>query len=271
MDALILAAGLGSRLRALSSSKPLTPIAGIALLELGIRQAAAAGAERVVVVTGHRAERVEAALPAFSRAAGIPVAAHRVEESLRPNGYSVMAGASQIVGNYLLMMADHIFSAAILRDLARQDGIHRGVTLAIDRRTDNPLVDPDDATWVKTDRDGCIRAIGKTIESYDAVDCGAFLATPELARAIEDAIAAGRPGSLSDGMQRLADAGRASTMDIGSAWWIDVDDPRAHALAEAQVKTELGEIYGVAASPLIARDPVSARADALVPPARRLA
>ena len=33
-------------------------------------------------------------------------------------------------------------------------------------------------------------------------------------------------------MQRLADAGRAATMDIGEAWWIDVDDPRAHAIAE---------------------------------------
>ena len=29
-----------------------------------------------------------------------------------------------------------------------------------------------------------------------------------------------------------SDAGRAATMDIGDAWWMDVDDPRAHALAE---------------------------------------
>jgi 1L-myo-inositol 1-phosphate cytidylyltransferase len=33
-------------------------------------------------------------------------------------------------------------------------------------------------------------------------------------------------------MQRLAFAQRAGTMDIGSSWWIDVDDPAAHALAE---------------------------------------
>ena len=244
MDALIIAAGFGSRLRDISDSKPMTPVAGIPLLELGVRQAKAAGVKRVVVVTGHEADRLEAALPALAERAGIPVVAQRVADWSKPNGWSVMAGASVIDGDYLLMMSDHIFSAPILRDLAQAGGADRGVTLAIDRRCDNPLVDPDDATWVKLDEAGFIRAIGKTIAEYDAVDCGAFLATPELARAIQAAIDAGQAGSLSEGMQRLADAGRAATLDIGTAWWLDVDDPRAHALAEAQAPVELPEIYG---------------------------
>lgn len=244
MDALIIAAGFGSRLRDISDSKPMTPIAGIPLLELGVRQAKAAGVERVVVVTGHEAERLESVLPALGERAGIPVVARRVADWSKPNGWSVLAGASVIAGDYLLMMSDHIFSAPILTSLARQGGTDRGVTLAIDRRCDNPLVDPDDATWVKLDDAGFITAIGKTIPQYDAVDCGAFLATPELARAIQAAIDEGKAGSLSEGMQRLADAGRAATMDIGSAWWLDVDDPRAYALAEAQAPRELPEIYG---------------------------
>lgn len=246
MDALIIAAGFGSRLRDVSDSKPLTPIAGIPLLELGARQAKAAGAARVVVVTGHEAERIESALPALAARVGIPVVAQRVEDWSKPNGWSVMAGADVIDGNYLLMMSDHIFSAPILRELAKQAAADRGVTLAVDYRCDNPLVDPDDATWVKLDQHGFIQAIGKTIPEYDAVDCGAFLATPELAEAIRAAIAEGKAGSLSDGMQRLADAGRAATMDIGTAWWLDVDDPRAHELAEAQAPRELSEIYGAA-------------------------
>ena len=60
MDALIIAAGFGSRLRDLSDSKPLTPVAGVPLIELGVRQAHAAGAGRVTVVTGHEAaQRVD--------------------------------------------------------------------------------------------------------------------------------------------------------------------------------------------------------------------
>jgi 1L-myo-inositol 1-phosphate cytidylyltransferase len=244
MDALIIAAGYGSRLSSLSPSKPLTPIAGVPLIELGVRQARAAGAQRVVVVTGHEADRLEASLPGISARAGIAIDAERIADWSKPNGFSVMAGAARISGDYLLMMADHIFSAEILAGLARQGSPDRGVTLGIDYRIDSPLVDPDDATWVKHDRDGRIEAIGKTIPEYDAVDCGAFLATPELARAIAAAAALGKPGSLSDGMQLLADQGRAWTMNIGDAWWIDVDDPRALALAEAQAPAELPELYG---------------------------
>lgn len=244
MEAVIIAAGYGSRLRDISESKPLTPIAGIPLLELGVRQAAAAGATRVVVVTGHEAEKVEAALPTLAERAGIPVVAQRVDDWSKPNGFSVMAGASRIDGDYLLMMADHIFSAAVLQQLAKAGSSDRGVTLGIDRRITSPLIDPDDATWVQTDARGFIRAIGKTIREYDAVDCGAFLATPELAAAIAEAVAAGKSGSLSDGMQRLADKGRAATLDIGEAWWLDVDDQRAHALAEAEAPVQLREIYG---------------------------
>lgn len=244
MDALIIAAGYGSRLRDISDSKPLTPVAGIPLLELGVRQARAAGVRRVVVATGHAAERLEAAFPALAARCGVEIVAARVADWSRPNGWSVLAGADLIAGDYLLMMSDHIFGNGILDRLARQGGPDRGVTLATDRRIDSPLVDPDDATWVETDARGFIRAIGKTIARYDAVDCGAFLATPELAAAIRTAIAGGMAGSLSEGMQKLADAGRAATMEVGGAWWLDVDDPRAHSLAEAQTPVQLPAIYG---------------------------
>ena len=248
MDALIIAAGFGSRLREISDSKPMTPVAGIPLLELGVRQAKAAGAARVVVVTGHEADRLEAGLPALAARAGISVEPARVDNWSKPNGWSVIAGAERIAGNYLLMMSDHIFSAPILTGLARQDGADRGVTLAVDSRITDPLIDPDDATWVQRDPRGFIRAIGKTIPAYDAVDCGAFLCTPELAAAIRGAIAAGQGGSLSEGMQRLADAGRAATWEIGGAWWLDVDDPRAYQWAEAQAPHHLAEVYAAALS-----------------------
>ena len=248
MDAVIIAAGYGSRLRDLSESKPLTPVAGIPLIDLGVRQAHAAGAARVVVVTGHAAERVEAFLDGLARRTGIEILTQRVDDWSKPNGYSVIAGAARVAAaggrDFLLMMADHIFADGLLARLAGQSGADRGVTLAIDHRVDSPLVDPDDATWVRTDARGFIRAIGKAITDYDAVDCGAFLVTPELPAAIAAAIATGAAGSLSDGMQRLADLGRAATLEIAPTWWLDVDDPRAHALAEAQAPAYLASVYG---------------------------
>lgn len=243
VDALIIAAGYGSRLAELSPSKPLTPVAGMPLIEIGVRQAMMAGVTRVVVVTGHQADLVETFLADLSLRAGIEIVPVRLKDWSTPNGHSVMAGATRCDGDYLLLMADHVFEADILSRLMDEGSTQRGVTLAIDRRLDNPLVDPEDATWVRTGEQGRILAIGKTISPYDAVDCGAFLATPELALAIRDAIAEGKPGSLSDGMQRLADRGRAFTMDIDDAWWIDVDDPRAHALVEELAPWHLAHTF----------------------------
>ena len=90
--------------------------------------------------------------------------------------------------------------------------------------------------------DAQLAAIGHVWDAYEAQHQWAGRASPAfvsasrdtLEQAIGAAIAEGKAGSLSEGMQRLADAGRAATMDIGSAWWLDVDDPRAHALAEEQ-------------------------------------
>ena len=55
------------------------------------------------------------------------------------------------------MMADHMFESTILSKLLTVGDESRDVTLAVDLRTDNPLVDPDDATWVKRDANGLTR------------------------------------------------------------------------------------------------------------------
>lgn len=241
-NAIILAAGYGSRLQSRSASKPLAMVHGLSLIEIAVRQAAAAGAREIIVVTGHRASEVETALPQISLPSGCRVSARRLDDWSKPNGWSVIAGALSLSGPFLLMMADHIFGDAILPLLAAQELTGTDVVLATDR-TDNPLIDPDDVTWVKLNECGRIREIGKDISGYNAADCGAFLANAALPAAIEQAIRSGKPGSLSDGMQVLADADRATAMDIGGAWWIDVDDPRAHDLAGAQAADNLA-IFG---------------------------
>ena len=234
MNCLILAAGFGSRLRGISESKPLTPVAGIPLIEHVIRRAAAGGATRFLVVTGHEAERVEAFLAQLQFRLALPIGWERVEDWNRPNGYSVLAGASALNSDYLLSMADHLFDPAIVARLLERPASR--VTLAVDRSLSGPLLDIDDATKVDVASDGRISRIGKALASYNAIDAGLFLATPALAEAIRADIAAGGGGSLSEGMQRLAEAGLASTMDIGTSRWIDVDSPAMLALAETFVR-----------------------------------
>jgi choline kinase len=233
MNALILAAGFGSRLaEATPLPKPLVAVAGRSLLEWSVLQAARAGVRRAVIVTGHRAVEIEVLLPRIAARTGVMVEACRTPDWSLPNGHSVLSGARRIEGNYLLMMADHLFAAALLTRLVAEMGRASGALLAIDRNCTGPAIDPADATWVSTRQDGTIAAIGKHLSERDAVDCGAFIATPDLADAISAAIAVGAAGSLTDGMQHLAARGAAATLDVTGDRWIDVDDARMLTLAE---------------------------------------
>ncbi|HYI65062.1 MAG TPA: NTP transferase domain-containing protein [Allosphingosinicella sp.] len=224
MHCLIIAAGRGSRLSEISPSKPLTPVAGVPLIEHVVRAATAGGASAFTVVTGHEAAPVEAFLATL---ADFPIDVVRVADWGLPNGHSVLAGAATIDGDYLLTMADHLFDPAIVRRLIAAPPA--ALRLAVDRDLANPLLDMDDATKVETVAGGAIRKIGKALARFDAIDTGLFRATPALA----EALAAG--GSLSDAVQRLADAGKARTLDVTGARWLDVDDPPALARAEAML------------------------------------
>jgi mannose-1-phosphate guanylyltransferase len=61
VDAVVMAAGLGTRLRPLTErwAKPVLPIDGRPVIAVLLRELAAAGCQRVWVVTGHLAEQVE--------------------------------------------------------------------------------------------------------------------------------------------------------------------------------------------------------------------
>ena len=79
-----------------------------------------------------------------------------------------------------------------------------------------------------------IVAIGKNLQLYDAVDTGVFLC-PELLfdylrRALKN-----NDCSLADGVQLMASDRKALAIDIGEAWWQDVDTPEM--LAQAQQKS----------------------------------
>jgi choline kinase len=236
---LIIAAGLGSRLRSLAASKPLAEVNGTPLIEHVVAAARAAGLRDFVVVTGYRAEAVEAVLGDLAERLDVAVEAVRNREWERPNGLSVLSAREKLDGPFVLLMSDHLFDPAILARLIAAHRAEAALTLAVDEDVANPTLDLEDATKVAVAQDGRIRAIGKALERYDAVDTGIFVATPVLLDAIAEAVAAGGSGSLSEGVQRLADQGSAFASPIGRGWWIDVDDAAAHARAEAMLPPEL--------------------------------
>jgi choline kinase len=240
MQCLILAAGQGTRLRNLAASKPLARFRGTPLIEHVVRAARAGGATRFLVATGYEAEPLEAFLAALSDEAGIAIESVRNPDWERPNGHSVLAAAGRLDPQFLILMSDHLFDPAILRALIESGRGAAGLVLAVDANVANPLTDLDDATKVAIGADGRIARIGKMIAPYDAIDTGIFLTGTSLVEALRASVAQGGVGSLSEGVQRLAESGNAFTRDIEGRWWIDLDDEAAFARAEAGLPAGLG-------------------------------
>lgn len=233
MKCLIIAAGQGSRLRSIAASKPLARIAGLPLIEHVVRRAADGGATEFVVVTGYEPEPLEAFLGGLADRSGVPIQIVRNDDWTRPNGVSVLAAQAHLDSDFVLLMSDHLFDPEILSDMIAADRSGAALTLGADHEVDNPLLDLDDATKIELGEGGRIRRIGKILAHYDAIDTGIFIATPALPDALRSSLAAGGTGSLSEGVQALADSGCAFTHDIGGRWWLDVDDEAAFAKAEA--------------------------------------
>lgn len=235
MQCLIVAAGQGTRLRAIAPSKPLARVAGVPLIEHVARSALAGGATRFTIVTGYQAEPLEAFLVELSDRLGAEIEIVRNSDWDRPNGLSVLAASDRLDPEFALLMSDHLFDPAILRDLIAADRSGAALTLACDSRIHNPELDLDDATKVEAAPDGRILSIGKSLERYNAIDTGIFILTAPFIDALRASLEAGGSGSISEGVQALAAQGLARIFDSGGRWWLDVDDEIAFAKAEARL------------------------------------
>ncbi len=233
--AVILAAGKGTRIRTSDADvpKPLFRVGDVPLVTRTILTLASAGVRRFVVVTGFMADEVGATVMRDRRrlAPKLDIELAFNPDFERGNGLSVLVGGARAGGNFLLSMADHVYTPSIARLVARQDLAAADLYLATDSRIAEVL-DLDDATKVRSE-DGRIVDIGKQLAAYDRIDCGVFAVTQALCGALGALRDDHGDCSLSDGVRRLAATGRARIADIGEAVWQDVDTPADRAHAEA--------------------------------------
>ena len=222
----VLAAGVGSRLEPKVGAKPLVRVGGITLLERSIVAAQEAGFDDIVVVTGHEHERVAREALGVSCRRGLRVAVVYNARFREGNGLSVLA-AKDVVGEapFALVMADHVFGLALLRRL-RATSVRPGeVVVAVDHSLGQAAgVDPADAMKVRLIGDR-VKAIGKSLPTYDAFDVGAFVCTAAMYEAVEEVAACGDT-ALSGALQVLAGVGRVRALPLEEyEWWFDVDTP----------------------------------------------
>ena len=167
---LILSAGQGKRLSPLTDDRPkcLVELAGRTVLEWQLRHLHQAGVTEAVVVTGFRADLVEAEV------AGLSLPGLTVRTLYNPF-YSVtdnlatcwLAREEMRGGPFMILNGDTLFEPAIAKRLISAPDAP--ITVTVDRKDDG-VYDSDDMK-VLTEGDA-LRAIGKTITEYDAESIG---------------------------------------------------------------------------------------------------
>jgi len=249
-DAVVLMAGEGSRLRQgyggqarLRGSdktilKPFVPVLGRPLISYTLDALIGAGIKTVNFVVGYESERVTAQVKQLIPC-GLSAFFIQNPDWQKQNGLSVLAAANRIRSPFLLTMSDHLFDNTIV-DRLIESADPDSLNVAVDRKL-HSIFDLRDAMKVQTRRNRII-GIGKDLADYDAIDIGLFVCPVEIFGYLERAKSESSRNdcSLADGIRLMAGDDKVRAIDIGPAWWQDVDTPQMlrHAEKEMAKRTE---------------------------------
>ena len=238
-EAVILMAGKGSRLRGSDNTflKPFVPVLGRPLISYALDTLTRAGIKTVHFVIGYESKRMVAQAKQLIPAA-LSVSFIENRDWQKQNGISLLAAAGHVNTPFLLTMSDHLFDGAVVDRLL--DSSEPGfLNVAVDRKLGS-IFDLEDAMKVRT-RGNRVTDIGKNLRHYDAIDTGLFVCPVEIFDYLERAKSESRRSdcSLADAVQLMAGDKNVRAIDIGDAWWQDVDTPQMLKHAERQMSKRM--------------------------------
>src|SRR5437660_11670803 len=238
-DAVILMAGSGSRLRGSDETflKPFVPVLGRPLICYTIDALIHAGIKKASFIVGYQTARMIEAVKQLIPSKIEPCFIEN-RDWQKQNGVSLLTAASQVTSPFLLTMSDHLFDRSII-DLLVGEAVLDQLNVAIDRKLD-AIFDVDDAMKVQTHGHQIV-AIGKHLRDYDAIDAGMFVCPVKLFDYLKRAKSrsGGSDCSLADGVRLMAEDNQVRGVDIGDAWWQDVDTPKILACAGPNLRAGL--------------------------------
>jgi choline kinase len=241
---MVLAAGAGRRLRPDTDALPKTllPVAGATtILDIALRNLAAAGLTDVAVIVGHAAGVIADRVPDLERDHGVRLElVHNDRAQDWNNAYSLWLAREHLEQGVLLVNGDTVHPVSVEETLLKARDLlpAAGLILAVD--TVKQLADEE--MKVTLDERGLLSRISKQLDPAraDGEYIGATLIQPLAARALADALEATwrhDPGQYyEDGYQELARrGGEIAVAPIGDIRWVEVDNHedlrRARAIA----------------------------------------
>lgn len=164
--AIILAAGQGKRLLPLTETRPkcLIELSGRTLLAWQLLRLQAAGIQETVIVTGFRADAVEAEVAALNLTMPVRLAFNPFY-TVSDNTASCWIVRQEFDREVLILNGDTLFGPGVAEALLAAPPAE--ITVTIDRKG---AYDADDMKVLT--ENGRLKAIGKTIEAYDAESIG---------------------------------------------------------------------------------------------------
>jgi choline kinase len=242
MKAIILAAGMGKRLRAAGWDQPkcLLPFGSTTLLDHVLASLLAIDVREVVVVVGYEADAVRAAV------ARHPVRATFIENpdyATTNTINSLHRAADHLDGDFLYFNADVLFDSGILPGLLMTEG----TALSVDQKHC-----AEEEVKVIVDADGRITKIGKTLDPKDCA--GEFIGIAKFAAEVCDDFRAALKHFNEDlGERNLFFEAAVDTLlathvhravPMGDLRAVEIDSPED--LADARALWDSGAIFSAA-------------------------
>ncbi|HEU4322736.1 MAG TPA: sugar phosphate nucleotidyltransferase [Roseiflexaceae bacterium] len=224
-SAVVMAGGLGTRLRPLTDQmpKPMLPLGNRPLLELIVDQLRAAGACRVALATHYRANTIAAHFGDGGRF-GIPIS-YLVEE--QPLG---TAGALALLepceGPLLVMNGDILTDLAVGHMLAHHHAHSAEMTVAV-RQQEHQI-----PYGVLESEGPLVTAIREKPMLHYQISAGIYVLSPAAHRHIR----AGQPCDMPDLIQELLRAGRRVVCFPVHGYWLDVGQPDNYRQAQEDLR-----------------------------------
>ena len=229
MIGLVLAAGAGRRLRPYTDTLPkaLVPVDGeTTIMDISLRNLAAAGLTDVTIVVGYCAGAVEERVPAFQEKYDVKISlVHNDKAEEWNNAYSLWLARDHFAQGALMVNGDTVHPVSVEQTLLD----HRGpsILLAIDNL--KKLAEEEMKTVFSPD--GQLTKITKLMEPAEAFGeyIGANIIEASAAAGLADALQATfeRDPDLyyEDGFQEYANrGGDVQAATIGQVSWVEVDN-----------------------------------------------